>query len=196
MLMWAKINTPHLYNYVIMSAMASQITSLTSVCPNVYWGADQRKHQSSAWLAFLRGIRRWPVNSTQKWSVTRKMVPFDDVIMHCKTHVKWSPSSTILSNISLTPMPVLTRQELIDLLGVNEMLLNVLKECNQCPLELHCAFCICRNLKHARSGSRPYNHQRCHTSLNQCGPQRKWQSFASYTIQALARCRKSAEPSP
>ena len=42
---------------------------------------DQRKHQSSASLAFVRGIHRWPVNSQHKWPVTRKMFPFDDVIM-------------------------------------------------------------------------------------------------------------------
>ena len=39
------------------------------------------KHQSSAPLSFLRGIHRWPVNSSHKWPVTRKMFPFDDVIM-------------------------------------------------------------------------------------------------------------------
>ena len=44
-------------------------------------GADQRKHQSSASLAFVRGIHRWQVNSPHKWPVTRKMFPFDDVIM-------------------------------------------------------------------------------------------------------------------
>ena len=44
--------------------------------------ADQRKHQSSASLAFVRGIHRGPVNSPHKWPVTRKMFPFDDVIMH------------------------------------------------------------------------------------------------------------------
>ena len=43
--------------------------------------ADQRKHQSSASLAFVPGIHRWPVNSPHKWPVTRKMFPFDDVIM-------------------------------------------------------------------------------------------------------------------
>ena len=31
---------------------------------------------------FVRGIHRRPVNSPHKWPVTRKMVPFDDVIMH------------------------------------------------------------------------------------------------------------------
>ena len=42
---------------------------------------DQRKHQSSASLAFVWGIRRWPVNSPHKRPVTRKIFPLDDVIM-------------------------------------------------------------------------------------------------------------------
>ena len=69
------------YNYVIKGAMASQITSLTIVYSTVHSGADQIKHQSSASLAFVRGIHRGPVNSPHKWPVTRKMCPFDDVIM-------------------------------------------------------------------------------------------------------------------
>ena len=68
-----------------MSAMASQITSLTIVYSSVYSGADQRKDQSSASLAFVRGIHRQPVNSLHKGPVTQKMFPFDDVIMEgCK----------------------------------------------------------------------------------------------------------------
>ena len=64
-----------------MSAMASLITSITSVYSTVHSGADQRKHQSSASLAFVRGIHRRPVNSPHKWPVTRKMFLFDNVIM-------------------------------------------------------------------------------------------------------------------
>ena len=64
-----------------MGAIASQITSLTIVYSTVYSDADQRKNQSSASLAFVRGIHRGPVNSPHKWPVTRKMFPFDDVIM-------------------------------------------------------------------------------------------------------------------
>ena len=64
-----------------MGVMASQIISLTIVYSTVYPGADQRKHQSSASLTFVRGIYRGPVNSPHKGPVTRKMVPFDDVIM-------------------------------------------------------------------------------------------------------------------
>ena len=70
------------YDDVIMTTVASQITSLTIVYSTVYSGADQSKHQSSASLAFVCGIHRGPVNSPHKWPVTRKMFPFDDVIMN------------------------------------------------------------------------------------------------------------------
>ena len=46
------------YNDVIMTKIASQITSLTVVYSIVYSEADQRKHQSSASLAFVWGIHR------------------------------------------------------------------------------------------------------------------------------------------
>ena len=55
--------------------------SLTIVYSTVFSGADHRKHQSSTSLVFVWGIHRWPVNSPHKWPVTRKMSPFDDVIM-------------------------------------------------------------------------------------------------------------------
>ena len=69
------------YNDVTMSAIASQITSLTIVYPTVYSDAVQRKHQSSASLVFVRRLHRGPVNSPHKGPVTWKMFPFDDVIM-------------------------------------------------------------------------------------------------------------------
>ena len=75
-----------------MGPMASQMTSLTIVYTAIYSGADQRKHQSSVSLAFLRGIHRGPVNSPHKWPITEKMFPFDDVIMqpfHLSTLEKW-----------------------------------------------------------------------------------------------------------
>ena len=81
------------YNDVIMSAMASQMTSLMIVYSSVYSGTDQRKYQSSASLAFVRGIHRWPVNSPHKGPVTRKMFPFDDVIMViCISFTGWRMS--------------------------------------------------------------------------------------------------------
>ena len=76
---WVQTTSPGALQYcdVTMGAMASQITSLTIV----YSRADQRKHESSASLAFVRGILRWPENSPHKWPATRKRFPFDDVIM-------------------------------------------------------------------------------------------------------------------
>ena len=79
-----RINRRH-NNDIIMSAMASQITSLMIVYSRVYSGADHRKHQSSASLAFMRGIHRRPGNSPHKGPVTRKMFPFDYVIMSWQT---------------------------------------------------------------------------------------------------------------
>ena len=75
------LKLPFHYNDVIMGAIVSNITSLTIVYSMVYSGADQKKHDSSASLAFVREIHRGPVNSPHKWPVTRKMFPFDDVIM-------------------------------------------------------------------------------------------------------------------
>ena len=69
------------YRDVKMSTMASQITGVSIVCSTVCSDADRRKHQSSASLAFMRRIHRWSVNSPHKRPVTRKMFPFDDVIM-------------------------------------------------------------------------------------------------------------------
>ena len=77
-----------------MDAIASQITSLTIVYSIVYSHADQRKHQSPASLAFVRGIHRGPVNSPHKWPVTRKMFQFDDVIMiNCHVSEPWEENS-------------------------------------------------------------------------------------------------------
>ena len=77
---WLVPSGPH-YNDVIMGSIASQITSLTIIYSTVYSDADQTKHQSSASMAFVRGIHRRPVNFPHKGPVTRKMFPFDDVIM-------------------------------------------------------------------------------------------------------------------
>ena len=66
---FVKHNRHHHYSDAIIGVMASQITSLTIVYSTVYSGADQRKHQSSASLAYVRGIHRWPVNSPHKGPV-------------------------------------------------------------------------------------------------------------------------------
>ena len=54
------------YSNVRMSVMPSQITGVSMVYWAVYSGADKKKHQSFASLAFVRGIHRWPVNFPHK----------------------------------------------------------------------------------------------------------------------------------
>ena len=79
-----------------MGALASQNTSLKIVYSTVYSDADQRKHQSFASLAFVRGSHRRQVNSPHKWPVTRKMFSFDDVIMKISFAHDISPSCLIV----------------------------------------------------------------------------------------------------
>ena len=64
-----------------MSDIVSQIISLTIVYSTVYSVTDERKYHSSASLAIVRRSHRWLVISPHKWPVTRKMFPFDDIIM-------------------------------------------------------------------------------------------------------------------
>ena len=101
------LSTTH-YSDVIMSAMASQITGFLYVCSVVCSGADQGKHQSSASLAFVRGIHRWPVISQHKVPVTRKMFPFDDVIMgNCLDLLEYSIRTSKFSLTDITHVIVL-----------------------------------------------------------------------------------------
>ena len=104
-----------------MGTIASQITSLTIVYTTVYSDADQSKHQSSASLAFVWGIHRRPVNSPHKGPITRKMFPFDDVIM-------------FLENSQYTPhiSPVKGRNGMFF-----QMLINVLPQSLKCYMEYH-----------------------------------------------------------
>ena len=69
------------YSGVIISTMVLKSLASRLFTQPFFSVADQRKHQSSASLAFVRGIHRWPVNSTRKGPAARKMFPFDDVIM-------------------------------------------------------------------------------------------------------------------
>ena len=72
-----------------MSTMASQITSLMIIYSAVYSGANQRKHQSSASLAFVWGIHQWPVNSPHKKASNAENVSIGwrhHMITHMTTH--------------------------------------------------------------------------------------------------------------
>ena len=92
-----------------MSVMASQVTSLAIVYSTVYSGADQRKHQISASLAFVRGIHRWPVNSPHKGPITRKC--FHLMTSSCFTQINvtsltrgWSYNCPSTSEVTLGNM--------------------------------------------------------------------------------------------
>ena len=81
------------YSDAIMSAMASQITGVFSVYSTVCPGANQGKHQSSASLAFVRGMHQGTVDSRYKRAVTRKMFPFDNAIIYCQDNLTSSSSA-------------------------------------------------------------------------------------------------------
>ena len=69
MRLWNLTSSVQHYSDVIMGTIASQITSLTVVYLTVYSDADQRKHQSSASLAFVLGIHRdrWIPRTKGQW---------------------------------------------------------------------------------------------------------------------------------
>ena len=69
------------YSDVIMSMMASQMTGVSIVCSAVCLGTDQRKHQSSASLAFVSG--EFPAQKASNAEMA-----FDDVIMN-EIHFDW-----------------------------------------------------------------------------------------------------------
>ena len=99
------------YSDVIMSTIASQITSLTIVYSTVYSDADQRKHQSSASLAFVRGIHRGPVNSPHKWPVTRKCFHLMMSSCHTMDVINMSKSFGIIPLSTASPCRVSNNAE-------------------------------------------------------------------------------------
>ena len=67
----------------------------------------KKTHQSSASLAFVRGIPPWQVDSSYQGLVTRKMIPFDEVIVNCCWNVVLFASCAILgNNINIMPYTI------------------------------------------------------------------------------------------
>ena len=71
------VTRPQHYNDVIMTTMASEITSLTVVYSTLY----SKKTSNLCVTGLCVGNSPGPVNSPHKGPVTRKMFPFDDDIM-------------------------------------------------------------------------------------------------------------------
>ena len=98
-------NIPHVYifinhyNDVIISATTFYITSVSIVCSTICSSADQRKHQSSASLAFVRGIHWWPENVSSWWRhhVAWNMSQLTNTIFHTPTLLLFNVL-TIFSN--------------------------------------------------------------------------------------------------
>ena len=87
---------------VTMVTMVSQITGVSVVCSNFCSGADQRKRHSAS-LAFVRGNHRWPVHSPHRVPVTRKMFPFNDIIMAWRCLCN-KPLSKPVNDIHVVPL--------------------------------------------------------------------------------------------
>ena len=97
------------YCDVNMSAMASEITSVSIVYSTVCSGADQRKHQRSTSLAFVWRIHRWPVckefdldNRINTLGPRKNGRHFADDILKC---IFLNENAGILPKISLKFVP-------------------------------------------------------------------------------------------
>ena len=85
------------YNDVIMTTMASQITSPHGCLLNRLFRHRSKKTSKLRITGLCVGNSPGPVNSPHKGLVTRKMFPFDDIIMICE--VLWhSPKGIFTGN--------------------------------------------------------------------------------------------------
>ena len=133
------------YGDVMMGTIASQITSFTIVYSTAYSSVDQRKHQSSASLAFVRGIHRGPVNSPHKWPVTRNFFPFDDVIMTYKTYLAPACMSVNWVNIGLVNGSSLSRHKALAQTNVGYFKTKTFVVCRMSPI-LYRPRCVDRSV--------------------------------------------------
>ena len=79
--------TPCHYNDIIMSMMVSEITSVLIVCSSVCSGIDQRNHQSSASLAFVRAcflenVFVWWCHHVVLWFDLNRLYPYHSTYFH------------------------------------------------------------------------------------------------------------------
>ena len=98
------INRQLQYSDIIMSVMASQTTGVSIVSTVHSIRRRSKKTSNSASLAFVKGIHRWPVNSPHKGPVTRKMLPFDDVVIRVRYGVSLMSSKPMSPYLRKKPM--------------------------------------------------------------------------------------------
>ena len=88
-------NSPVHYSDVIMARWRLKSPASRFFYSTAYSGADQRNIRAPRHWPLCGD--RWPVNSPHKWPVTRKMFPFDDVIIFpCEQNTWHIESSRIL----------------------------------------------------------------------------------------------------
>ena len=100
------------YSDVIMSSRAIQMAGASIVCSTICLGADQRKHQGSLSLSFVRGIYRWPMNSPHKRAVTRKC--FHLLTSSYGTQrsvIEWYSGALLHLNLTASKHPDILRQD-------------------------------------------------------------------------------------
>ena len=89
------------FSDVIMSAIASQITSVSIVCPTVCLGADRRQHRSSAPLAFVREIHQCtPFTKGQLRGKCFHVIMSSScggIIIPCANRISWCYGSFVAS---------------------------------------------------------------------------------------------------
>ena len=97
-----------------MNAMTSLITAVSSVCPTVCPGADQRKHQNCASLAFVRGIHRWPLSFILAWHQTVQAFTWTFVLVFqfALRHQGWGLLSQFSPFLYFPHLPLLSKQTL------------------------------------------------------------------------------------
>ena len=152
--------------------MTSQVTSESVVYSTVYI-ADQRKHISPESLVFVRGIHWSPMNSPDKGPVTRKMFPFDDVIIQRGTNLYCYRTTTQCCTINAKAMKV-AEKELkwkVYLRWLSLIFIHVCKAhleyniCNTCqfisdilitPLPLTSGLCQGKNERNKKKGRKKF----------------------------------------
>ena len=84
-----------------MSAMASKKSPTSRLFAQPFLQAQIKENIKALrhWL-FVREIHRWPVDSPHKWPVTRKMFPFDDVIMDTEMQMWPSLAGSVILTTS------------------------------------------------------------------------------------------------
>ena len=77
------------HNGVIMGAIESQIISLTIAYSIIFFRRRSKKTSKLRVTGLCAGNSPGTVNSPHKWPVTRKMFPFDDVIVSQTKHMDY-----------------------------------------------------------------------------------------------------------